>query len=565
MRLRGRFLTAATAVVCGAVLSACGAPARPAAAAAPAAARQFDLLVSSQNGYHYPPFLRERPAPPEAQSHALRTLTELDRAPRVRPAATRVASMRRDALASSPLWGRTWLIPLRRAGVEGALGPDDTRAVDRLRAEGGWYVDPALGDESDAARLGGTWAALDVLGALGELDDLPSPHRAATVGWLRSLAGSPRPVAERAALAHSLHLLRQPVPAALSDAAPPRTDDWQALTPDERADLLGQVHDDVLVREAAGQRPEIDRAHWEAVLTRGALSLPYEQLQPLVHILKAAGSPEKVFVPVIARLERARLGDGTVRDPDSYLGDPQSSLFVERLRGLAGWPRRDPGLLDALDREKDRSGTPQDSAERLSRAALAKAAGGGTDGRAARLCADPEVLPGAVTEHDVTRWQRTALDCVDAGAAVGTPEVRPWALDDPDAVAAAATLAVGLADTGQRHRIPPWITPRVLERRSHEPGRFASVYDYSLVVRAHLLLGGDLDAPLRAALGRVVTPHRGCPGLPDLFRVGGGDPACDLKTTWGVWTLDRQAHGALGWLPGRTDAAIETGERAEEP
>ncbi|MGC0331066.1 hypothetical protein RKD23_004056 [Streptomyces sp. SAI-170] len=538
MRLRGRLLTAAAAVVCAAVLSSCASPDRPARTPVPSADREFDVLVSSRNGYHYPPFLREQPAAPEAQSYALRTLTELGRGPRVRLSADRAASMRRDALAASPLWGRTWLIPLREAGASWVLGAQDARAVAGLRSKGGWYVDPALGDDGDASRLGGTWAALEVLDALDRLPERPS----ATVGWLRSMARTPRPPAERAALARSLSLLRRPVPAVLTDADPPRTDDWQTLDGGARADLLSDTYHHVLAQEAAGHHPVVHRTHWEAVLQQGAPTLPYEQLHLLVHLLKAAGSRPAVFAPVAARLEAERLEDGTVRDPDSYVGDPQSSLFVERLRALAGRPRRDPRLLAALDREETSGGGPRDGAERLSRAALRAVAGGPSE-PARQLCADPAVLPRTVTEHNATWWQRTALDCADAGVTIDAPEVRRWALETPEEVVAAATVAVGLADSGHRRRTPRWITSYGLKPWTRAPQRFASVYDYTLVVRAHLLLGGEPDPALRAALERGVTPYRGCPGLPDLYRVGGDDPACDLKTTWGVWTLDRQTHG----------------------
>ncbi|WP_234390571.1 hypothetical protein [Streptomyces sp. MMG1533] len=518
-----------------------------------AAARQFDVLVSKQNGYYYHPFLREQPAGPQAQSYALRTLSELGRDPKTSAASAQVASMRGEALETSPLWGRDWLIPLRRAGAGTALGAGDTAAVNRLRAKGGWYVDSALGDDSDAARLGGTWAALEVLDALGALDDLPAADRAVTVSWLRSLTTpttKPLPLDEGSALARSLQLLHEPVPDAVTRIAAPRTDDFADLTPDARATRLDDTYSYTLIQEAAGKRPGVNRQVWEPVLRDGAATLPYEQLYELVHVLEAAGSPKTVFAPVLKRLDGERLDDGTVRDPDAYIGNPDASLFVQRLRALAGWSRKDPGLLAALGREEKSDDAGQEGAERLTRAALRKVtAGGGTGEQAEQLCADPQVLPATVTEQNATQWQRTTLNCTDAGAPTAVPKIDTWSPDTPDRVVAAATVAVGLADGGRRDSIPSWITADTLRHWAQNPGRFTSVYTYALVVRAYSLLGGALDAPIREALGRGITPYQGCPGLPGLYQVGGGDPACDLKTTWAVWTLDRQLHGAMGWLP----------------
>ncbi|MGV9449995.1 hypothetical protein [Streptomyces sp. NPDC003635] len=513
--------------------------------------RQFELLVSAQNGYHYPPFLRDQPAPPEAQSYALRTLSELGRSPRASASADRVAALRRGALAASPLWGRDWLVPLRRAGAPEALGAADARAVRKFRAKGGWYVDPALGDDTVAARLGATWAALDVLEALGRLRDLSAADRAATVRWLRSRVRTGLPLDRSAALASSLRLLDEPVPAALTSIAAPGTGDWATLTPHGRADRLNDTYHYVLIQEAAGRRPDIDRATWEAVLREGADTLPYEQLYYLAHVVKAAGASREVFAPVVRRLEKERLDDGTVRDPAAYVGNPEASVFVERLRAVAGRPRTDPRLLAALDHDERSGNASQDGTERLSRAALRRLAGGDTGEDARVLCADSALLPRIVTRHNATQWQRTALNCADAGADIGSPEVREWKPSTPDTAVAAATVVVGLSDIGRRARGTFRIAAPDLRRWALRPERFAALYDYSLVVRAYALLDGALDAPLRAALRAGVTPYRGCPGLPDLYQVGAGDPACDLKTTWGVWTLDRQLRGAMGWGPGQ--------------
>lgn len=552
-KLASRFVGAA---MCAALMTSCtstSSTSENSARRESAAARQFELLVSKQNGYYYHPFLRQEPAGPAAQSYALRTLSELGRDPKTSITSADAASLRREALETSSLWGRDWLIPLRRAGADGALGKGDAVDVNKTRTKGGWYVDSALGKDGDSAHLGATWAALEVLDALGRLRDLPDADRATTVAWLRSLAGKSRTLDRGGALARSLQLLKEPVPAALTRIGTPRTDDFADLTPDARATRLEDTYSYVLIQEAAGERPAVNRQVWEPVLRDGAKTLPYEQLYRLVHVLKAAGSPKSVFAPVLKRLDDERLDDGTVRDPDAYIGNPDASLFVQRLRALAGWSRRDPALLAALEREEKSPDAGQEGAERLNRAALRKVtAGGGPSEQARQLCADPQVLPATVTEANATQWQRTTLNCVDAGVTGGAPKIGTWSLDTPDRVVAAATVAVGLADSARSGSIPSWITAEALKPWAQNPDRFTSVYQYALVVRAYLLGGGALDVTLREALGRGITPYKGCPGLPDLYQVGGGDTACDLKTTWSVWTLDRQLHGAMGWLPAGT-------------
>ncbi|MET9294430.1 hypothetical protein [Streptomyces sp. NPDC003077] len=524
--------------------------------------------MSEQNGLYYHPFLREEPAGPEAESYALRTLSALGSEPKISSAGARVSSFRNGALEASPLWGRYWLIPLLRGGVSEVLGAKDARDVEKLRKKGGWYADPVLGDDGDAQRLGATWAALEVLEALGKLKELPDDEKELTVRWLRSLAGKPREFEEAGALARSLHLLGAPVPEALTRTKAPRMDDFAELAPDARATRLRDTYGYVLVQEAAGRRPALDRTAWEQVLAHNTEALDYEQLFYLVHVLKAAGTPTSAFAAVRKRLGGNQLDDGTVRDPSAYLGNPDASLFVERLRSVAGWRTDDPKLLTALEREEKSPDAGRDGAERLNRAALRAVAGDqDTSEAAGKLCADATVLPRQVTEQNATQWQRTALTCHDAGVTVQAPQIASWRLDTPERVAAAATVVVGLHDAGVEDAVPSWITADALADWAANPDRLTSVYDYALVARAHALLGGNpdadgtddtddkgagngkTDAAMRDALRRGITPYRGCPGLPDLYRIGGDDPGCDLKTTWAVWTLDRQLQGALHALP----------------
>ncbi|MYX28981.1 hypothetical protein GTY75_20495 [Streptomyces sp. SID8381] len=506
-------------------------------------------LISQTNGLYYHPFLREERGGPEAQSYALRALAETGAKPKVTVAARTAAALRSDALKSSALWGRYWLVPLRDAGAPGVLGRDDARAVEKLRSGKGWYEDPALDDGSDDGRLSATWAALEVEAATDSLDAVPAAGRAATVRWLGRLAHGDVPLEKAAVLARCLRLLGEPVPASLTAATAPDVSGFTERPEAERATLLEETYDYVLLQESAGRTPRVDRATWQQVLDHDVTALDHEQLYDLVHILRATGSPARSFSSVARRLEGDRLPDGTMRDPSSYLGTPDASLLVQRLRDLAGWPVRDERLLAAVEKQADAPDAPRDGATRLTVAALEHTAGG-RDLTASQkaLCQDPSTVPATVTSDNVRDWQRAVWDCADAGVPVPAPAVTRWDLDGLEGAQAAATLVVGLHQSGHEDRAPGWLTADRLEKWATEPGPRANVYDRALIVRAYLLLGGHPDESAVGRLAALVAAHRGCPGLPGLYRPD-DEPGCDLKTTWAVWELDKALDGKLGALP----------------
>ncbi|MEV0845564.1 hypothetical protein AB0J21_06685 [Streptomyces sp. NPDC049954] len=526
----------------------------------PEAGQYFQALVSSQNGLYYHPFLRNEPAGVEAQSYALAALAETGSAPRVSLNDQEQSALHEEAVAMSALWGRYSLIAFRRAGASRVLGPSDVEAVRGLRREDGLYQDPDLDTRDTAALVGSTWAALEVLHAVGALEDLPADAISATAGRLRRLADSTEDLSEAGALATSLRLLSQPVPEHLARLRAPSMERFTSLSADERTARLVDTYGYVQVRESSGERPVLDTAAWRQVLRHNAGTLDYEQLFYAVHILRSTGPAEPALDAARRRLEGNRLRNGTVRDPDTYSGSLDASLWVERLRSLAGWTTRDRRLTLALDDTARSAGHgPDDDGDRA-RAALRRLAGPPGRPTASPACEDRRLLPTPLTVDNAPQWQRGVMECVEAGGSVPVPTVRRWRLNTPSRVAAVAALVVGLRSAHHGDAVPDWVTAKALAPWARNPARFTSVHDYAQVVRAHLILGGDLEDGLRSALRRGVGPYKGCPGTPDLYRTGGPDPGCDLRTTWAVWALDRQTRGALGALPPSAAPAATEGK-----
>lgn len=542
------------------LLGSCAFGDQPPGRADPEAGHYFQELVSSQNGLYYHPFLRNEPAGVEAQSYALAALEETGPAPRVSLDAQEQSLLHEEAVAMSALWGRYSLIVFRRAGAAGVLGPSDVEAVRRLRREDGLYQDPDLDSRDAAALVGSTWAALEVLHAMGALDDLHADAISATAGRLRGLADTTEDLSEAGALATSLRLLSQPVPEHLRRLKAPSMERFTSLGTDERTARLVDTYGYVQVRESSGRHPALDTAAWRQVLRHNADTLDYEQLFYAVHVLRSARSGDPALDAARRRLEGNRLANGTVRDPDAYSGSLDASLWVERLRSLAGWPTRDRRLMLALDDTARSAGRGPDQDEGRTRAALRRLAGPPGRPAVSPECEDRHLLPAPLTADNAALWQRGTMECVEAGGSVPVPDVRRWRLNTPPRVAAVAALVVGLRSARHGDATPDWVTAKTLAPWARSPAQFTSVYDYTQVVRAYLMLGGDLGDGLRSALGRGVGPYKGCPGTPDFYRTGGPDPGCDLRTTWAVWALDRQTRGALGALPPSAAPAAKEGK-----
>jgi hypothetical protein len=545
------------ALACAVLAASCAAPPDDPApgasppAAAPSSTDPFETLVSKQNGLFYHPFLRGHATSAQDQSFALRTLREARARPSVELTAAMRDEVRADALAVSAVWGRYWLIAFRDAGARGALTGADADAVERLRAPGGWYADPALGEEP-AQRLSATWAALEVLDAVGRLP--ADGRREATARWLTSRAGQDTGLEEAGAIARSLRLLGKPVPQRLTALKAPSMADFGSLTPDQRAQRLLDTYGYVTLAEAAGIAVEVDRAAWRKALTDNADALEYDQLYYLARVLRAGGEDTGVLRPVVRRLERNRLADGRIGDPSSYVGTGDASLFVQLLRALAGGGARDVRLARAVREERASDDAPDDPVSRITRAALLRSAAGDPTPQDVRgLCADGSVVPSEVTQDNAVEWQRMAQLCEEAGAGTGVPRVTAWPVRTRQQIRDAAALVDGLTRLGTE-KTPAWVDTAALRQVAVAPDARTPLYEQAVAAHAYLRAGGKADAALLSALRQKQAGLRGCPGLPGLYRIGAGDESCDLKTTWAVRRLDRQLDGRLLRLPHGTQA-----------
>ncbi|MFF9789963.1 hypothetical protein [Streptomyces bacillaris] len=552
---------AVAALACAVLAVSCTAPSDGTARSAPSApdaaasgrgsADPFETLVSRQNGLFYHPFLRTHPTSAQDQSFALRTLREAGARPTVELTAAVSDEVRSDALAVSAVWGRYWLIAFRDAGARNALTGADAEAVERLYRPGGWYEDPALGDDP-AQRLSATCAALEVLDAVGRPG--PDKRREATARWLTSLADGDPGLEEAGAIARSLRLLGRPVPARLKALKAPPMADFGSLSPDERAQRLLDTYGYVTLAESAGIAPEVDRTAWRKALGDNAEALEYDQLYYLARVLRAGGEDGDVLRPVVRRLESSRLPDGTVGDPSSYVGTGDASLFVQLLRTLAGDGARDVRLARAVREEKETDDAPDDPVSRITRAALLRsAAGDGVPQDVRALCTDGSVVPSEVTQDDAVEWQRMVLLCAEAGAKTPAPAVTAWPVRTRQQIRDAAALVDGLTLLGTE-KVPAWVDTAALRRAAINPEAGTPLYEQALAALAYLRAGGKADAALLSALRSEQAAQHGCPGLPGLYRIGAGDQGCDLKTTWAVRRLDRQLDGRLLRLPDGTHA-----------
>ena len=147
-------------------LSGCAGRPAPVAAQGPLAV-ELNTLVSQRDGLYFPPYLLDEPAGPEDNAFAVLTAEELRRPSTVRLTAAEMAKLREDALANSGLYGRWWLSVIGEHAGHGLLTDADFRAIDALRAPGGWYADTDADNGGAAAsvtdRLAATEAALSIL------------------------------------------------------------------------------------------------------------------------------------------------------------------------------------------------------------------------------------------------------------------------------------------------------------------------------------------------------------------------------------------------------------------
>ncbi|MDW6062125.1 hypothetical protein SAZ11_34005 [Streptomyces sp. FXJ1.4098] len=187
---------------------------------------ELSILMSAQNQLYYPPFLRDEPTGPQDNAYAQRTRALLGTPPRLDLNHKTAEFFRQDALGSSPLWGRGWLVPLAASGADGLLNDRDAADVRRMRTADGWYraplprraarsqptepaepAEPAGQQAKNAYRAAATATALEILRAHGGITEA---DRRATLPWLHKAAAHPGTLSESADVARGLRLLNAP-------------------------------------------------------------------------------------------------------------------------------------------------------------------------------------------------------------------------------------------------------------------------------------------------------------------------------------------------------------------
>lgn len=557
---RRRLLSAVAAGLgCCLVLTGCEKSATGEGGAAAPVTRELSILVSAQNGLYYPPFLRNEPAGPEDNSYAVRLRALLGAQPQLGLTAQTAGFLRREAVETSPLWGRLWLAPLASAGAAELLSDADADALRAMRTPGGWFGEPDSSAQDDGPyRAAATAAALESLAVCGEVTE---EDRVRTLPWLRQAAGADgrRTLAEAADLARAFRLLGAQVPQALTDTPAPATPDFTALGEDKRYQALLDAYSYTVLRQAADLPSGLDATLWAKLLRQNSASLGFRDLYFTTAVAQAAGAPSDVLAAVRDQVAENVLSDGTVRDPSAYTGSPEAAVYGLRLRALAGestWDEAQAKALRAIAADPQaNTGTHV----RLTVAAGLKLAAGTEPAPADRaLCQSPQAVPAAVSPENAEGWSRAALACADLGAAPVQPQAPAWSLDDPAKVTAAATLAVTLSDIRLSGEAARWVTADELRPWAVNPARLPSVSARATVIRAYLTLGGAPDEQLREAIGQGIGAQRGCARLPSLYRADTSQSGCDLKATWAAWKLMLHQGGQPATL------AVPSGEPSKK-
>ncbi|MFG2559569.1 hypothetical protein [Streptomyces sp. NPDC048496] len=508
--------------------------------------QELSLLVSTQNGMYYPPFLRDEPAGPESNSYAMRLKTLLGPKPQLGLSAKSGAFFRQEAIGTSPLWGRSWLAPLASAGAADLLTASDAAALRSMRTPQGWFSEPGNQHPDDGPyRAAATAAALEALAASGGITE---DDRTLTLPWLKQAAeaGDGLALSEAADLARGFRLVGASVPQMLVAVRAPSISDFTTLGEKERYQALLDAYNYAVLTQAAGVPSKLDTKLWAKLVQHNAASLDYRDLYYAVTVAQAAGTPSDSYAAVRNRVTADTLPDGTIRDSTAYAGSPEASVYGLRLRALAGESTRDSTQAAAL---RKIAAEPQISADlhvRLTIAAALKLASGAEPTAAdSALCHSAQAVPTAVSPENAEAWSRAALACADMGVSTPQPQAAAWSLDDPAKVTAAATVVTTLSDTGHSGSVPQWVTAAELRSWAANPERLPSVSAYATVVRAYLVVGGSMDSEIGEAIDRGMEAHRGCAQLPSLYRADPSQSGCDLKATWSAWKLTLLRGGQL--------------------
>jgi hypothetical protein len=533
-----RTLAIAATALALALTAACDRP----APAPPVSSRTagFPLLISRIDGLYYPPFLRDETTGPEANAYAVRLRVLLDdQPPQLSVAGQEAGSLRSEAIAASPLWGRTWLAALAGAGVQ-VLDAADLTALRRMRSAEGFYAEPGSGAGGDAYRAAATAAALEVLSSRSAITD---DDRTVTGAWLTGAAGRRPDLRTAADLAEGLRFLGLPVPPGLLPGTAAAAPAFAGLSENARYSALLDAYSRAVLARDTGRPAQLEAGVWGNVLRQNATKLGFTDLYLLTVVALAAKAPAADFQPLRDRLAAERLPDGSIRESDAFVGSPEASLFALRLRRMAGESSADPGQVRAL-RAAAAEHPHLTPAEQLSLDAALRLAGDDTvTGKLAELCKSPAAVPATVTVANAEWWSRAALACAEAGDAVPVPAVAAWTLSEPPDVVAAATVVTGLADAGLHGVELPPISAADLHDWAAHPQRLPTTSGYAAVVRAYQQLGGT-DPQVTATAGETFNERRGCADLPELYKADGSGSGCDFKATWAVWQLTSTKRGS---------------------
>ena len=494
-------------------------------------------LVSQVNGLYYPPYLQNAPATVEDTSYALQTMSLLGESPRLTADAATVDRMRAEALEVSPLWGRWWLANLTQYSTTALLAAADVAAVKKMRGRDGSYADPQNPPEDTAGRIAATAAALHVL----RIGRAAPENAAGTAAWLRSVCpkqSAAQPIADCREAAQAVGA-RLPSPKNLQ---PPAVD-FAVADPDERYQQLILAYSYVQAAVATGVRPELQRADWQKLLTDNVTDLGFKDLYFAAVVGRAAGVDASALQQVRTRLDQARLPDGAVRDLTALQGSARDTFDGLSVRSRLGESTTDPQLVTALRADPADQDDPLDAATRAAGRRLAGDPAGAADLRKAcdALAAG---LP-TLTADTAAEWERATLVCDGSGTVLPIPTTANWNRSGAEGLEAAATAVVGVhrlraaVGDGAGGAAPRGLaTPADLRPWLTRPATMPTTGDYLTVVTAYLLAGGKLDQASTSAVTGYLAAAKGCPGLPDLYRIA-ADQGCDLGTT--VRAIDLQA------------------------
>lgn len=487
--------------------------------------RELASLTSDVNGLTYPPYLRGEPGDVRIVAFAARIVTALDGSPPRVAAGSGRKYLVEGARAYGPVSGR-WLVLPYKADLHGYV--DDIAAVRGRRSKDGWYADYSKAPRS--VRIQTTARALALIASAGGIDRSDAEL---TGRWLRSQLPNAS-LTEAADVAEALATLHQRIPRARAVALPGASD-FRRLSQDARSDLLVRTAAYVRSEVAAGRRVSLDREVWLKVFDASVGDLPADDLETLILVLLSAGVPPVRLNRALLRFRSDQLPDGLFRDPQSFAGDPRTTLYALALRGQAGVNTTDRQLSTALAEVPRRDVGPIDPDSELVVAAGRDASDGSHNKRSDRgRCGQKRSLQ----KIAVRSWQLIGLACDLLGRAVAIPAVRPWSPANPEGGVAAARLVNTLRDADPGAPVPAWVRRPDLVDLLGRPGDLGNIENLAEVARAAIHLGGPLDPSLDARLQRTLASAHGCPGLPDLYRAVARDRfGCDLATTLSVRLL----------------------------